>query len=349
MMTSPGGCRLIGLLLVASAGGASMAADAPEAPFFAAIGVSTKRDALQAAEQAAGSMMAKFRARRRRPEAVIFLDRSGRHDAAEGRAIGQRVQAVAKAPTYGTGGQTGPAGVTWWAKTDFEPTFQVLGLAGAGLSARPFFAAGAVDDDPNAVRLRAESLGGQLAAVGEGGFGLFLGAVPAPQAGRYLSALRRAAPAHLPLIGIAGQEGDYVYAAGRPEQAGAGQLVLAVAADVRLAFAGTASRNVADAEAVLAEADAVAGAARRKLGAAAPALVIAFSDPGRMRTAGLGPPGKELQRMQGALGGDVPVFGCYAPMQVGVDSEGRPSVGPGRIMLVALAEKGDPSGKAGKE
>lgn len=319
------------------------AADATGGPLLAAIGVSTSRDAQKAAEQAARSMLAKFRSRGRRPAAAIFLERSGRRPAEEGKAIGDRVKALLKLPTYGSGGAIGTVGVTWWAKRDHEPTLQVLGLAGGGVKVRPYVAGGALPTGRQAAEARARALGRRVLPTG-GGFALFLGGVGDEAAGAYLAALRDAMTPDVPLLGAVGKAGDYVYANGRPlkdpqgKPTAVGQLILMIDGESKVAAAGAASRNVGDGQAVLEEADAVARHAAETLGERTVRLVLAFSSVARLRTSGLDRPGTELGRLRTIFGRDVPVFGCFAPLQMGVDNKGRFSLGPGRLMLVALAD-----------
>jgi len=345
-----GVAAVAGALLAAGAA----AGGAETGPLFAAVGVSTKRDALQAAEAATKSMLAKFRARRRRPAAAIFLERTGRRLGSDGRAIGERVKQTAGVATYGAGGASGRGGVTWWAKRDFEPTFLVLGIAGAGVTVRPIFTAGAPAGGPADVQRRAEELGGQVPAPNGGGIGLFLGGLGGAQGGPFLSALRKATRGDVPLIGIAGRAGEYVYVDGRrlADPNGAevhtAQLLLLIDGRLEVACGGAVSRNAADADAVLAEADRAADRVRQQLTGRTPGLVLAFSDPGRMRTSGLDAPGKELRRLRAALGADVPVFGCYAFCPVGVDDAGRFAVGPDRLVLAAVAEASAEEGD-GKE
>ena len=321
------------------------AAESADAPLFAAVGISTKRSAPQAAEQAARSMLAKFRARGRRPAVAVFLERTGARPAKEGKAIGDRVKARVNVPTFGTGGRIGTVGVTWWAKRDYEPTFQVLGLAGGNLQVRACLTAGALPKDEPALKARAQALGRQVRAPAGAGLALFLGGLPADRGGAYLAALREAVAPRTPLLGAVGKAGDYVYADGAlPKDAdgrptGEGQLLLVLAGRFKVALAGVASRNVADPQAVLEEADAAARHATKQLEGHAVRLVLAFSSTGRLRTTGLDRPGKELTRLRAVLGQEAPVFGCFSPLQMGVDNRGRFSVGSGRLMLAALGEK----------
>lgn len=354
------GLRRLALALgvAAAAGGACAAANGPAkrkppAPgsFFAAIGFSAKRDVKTAAEAATRSMLAKFRARRRRPDAVIFLERTGARPPADGGEIGRRVRAIAGSPTYGTGGPTGTRGLTWWAKQDHEPTFQVLGLAGEGLGVVAWADAGRLPSDRQARRRRAAALGRQVRTGGAARLALVLGDL-GDGAGDYLWALRQALPADVPLLGAAGGAADYVYRDGRrltgPDgrETARGQLVVTIAGPLKLALAACVSRNEADAPAVLAEADQVARRAVDALAGETPRLVIAFSSAGRLRTSRLYDPRKELARLEGVFGKDVPVFGCFSRVQVGVDSRGRFSLGRERLMLAALAAA-EPADKEG--
>ncbi len=313
---------------------AAAVARADDGPLFAAVGVSALRDANAAAGRAAESMLAKFRARRRRPDAVIFLDRSGPRTAAAGRTLGDAVAATSRAPTYGTGGLTGTAGVTFRAKSDYEPTFLVLGLAGAKLAARAALVPAPIEPAGASARLA-------RAATADTRLALLLGGLVGEVRGPLADGVRQALPAGAALLGIAGREGDYVYVDGK---AAGGAMLLAIGGEFAVAPAGCASRNVADPEAVLAEADAVAARARAALGDGDPRVVLAFSDTGRLRTSGLRSPGKERARLRDAFG-RAPIFGCFAAFQLGHDGLGRFSVGPGRLMLVALADRPADDGK----
>ena len=319
------------------------AAERTDGPLLAAIGISTNRDAQKAAEQAARSMLAKFRSRGRRPAVAIFLERSGTRPAEDGKAIGDRGKAAVKVPTYGSGGAIGTVGVTWGAKKDHEPTLQVLGLAGGGVKVRAYFAGGALPNDRQAAEARGRALGRLIAPTG-GGLALFLGGVGGEAGGAYLAALRDAMKPDVPLLGAIGEAGDYVYADGQALKdpngapAAVGQLILTIEGEAKVVAAGAASRNVGDGQAVLGEADAVARHAADALGERTVRLVLAFSSTARLRTSGLDRPGTELGRLREIFGRDVPVFGCFSPLQAGVDNQGRFSVGPGRLMLVALAD-----------
>jgi hypothetical protein len=318
------------------------AAEPTDGPLLAAIGISTNRDAQKAAEQAARSMLAKFRSRGRRPAVAIFLERSGTRPAEEGKAIGDRVKELLKVPTYGSGGAIGTVGVTWWAKRDHEPTLQVLGLAGGGVKVRAYLAGGALPNDRRAAEARGRALGRLVVPMG-GGLALFLGG-GGEVGGAYLAALRDAMRPDAPLLGAIGKAGDYVYADGQTLKdpngtpAAVGQLILTIEGESKVVAAGAASRNVGDGQAVLEEADAVARHAADALGQRTVRLVLAFSGTARLRTSGLDRPGTELGRLRAIFGRDVPVFGCFSPLQAGVDNQGRFSVGPGRLMLVALTD-----------
>jgi hypothetical protein len=370
----------------------------PPEPFMAAAGVSTNRDAVQAAEQATRSMLAKFRDRERRPSAVIFLERSGAvgaHSFAQpartgnGVAVGDAIRKLAGVSTYGTGGAGGVRGVTWWAKQDFEPTVLVLGLSGADLAVRAYFvpartpgprdesapALAAAPRDEAAARRQGESLGRQVPALGGTGFALLLGGLAAELCTPYAGALREALRADVPLVGALGWPGDYVYvdgretapppAAGDPRggdaaastpaagpglgpgprasgpPAGPGPILVVIQGRLDVALAGTCSRNEGDAEAVLAEADDVAQRAARLLGGPKPELVVAFSHTARLRGSALRDPGQELARLRTVLGRDVTFFGGFTPFQAGVDNLGRVSIGPSRLMLLAVAAKAE--------
>ena len=313
------------------------------ARLFAAVGVSTGSDAARAGERAARSMLAKFRAAARRPAVAIFLDRTARGSAKAGGAIGDRVRDVCGAPTYGSGGRIGPAGVTWWAKRDREPTFLVLGLCGAAVAVRPYVASGASPSDKPAAEAQARALGRQVARPGRPA-ALLLGGLAGETGGAFLAALRKSIGSKTPLLAAVGAPGDYVYANARAaagadgHRVAVGQLLLVIEGDFAVATAGVVSRNVGDAQAVLAEADTVARHAVEALAASPCRAVLAVSDAGRLRASALDRPGTERARLCAAFGRDVPVFGCFSFLQAGLDNRGRFSVGRERLMLVALGD-----------
>jgi hypothetical protein len=226
--------------------------------------------------------------------------------------------------------------------------------------------------DLAAARQQGEALGRQVPALDGAGFALLLGGLAGDLRIPYAGALRQALRADVPLVGALGWPGDYVYVDGRqtappragdarggdaatsapapaagagPRTAGSagpvapGPVLLVIQGRLNVALAGTCSRNEGDAEAVLAEADTVAQHAARLLGGQKPDLVIAFSHTARLRGGGLREPGQELARLRAALGKDATFFGGFAPFQAGVDNLGRVSMGPSRLMLLAVAGK----------
>jgi hypothetical protein len=223
--------------------------------------------------------------------------------------------------------------------------------------------------DEAAARGQGEALGRQVPALGGTGFALLLGGLAGELCTPYAGALREALRADVPLVGALGWPGDYVYVDGRqtaPPQAGdarggdaaksasavgigalsagpvcPGPILLVIQGRLNVALAGTCSRNEGDAEAVLAEADTVAQHAARLLGGQKPELLIAFSHTARLRGRGLREPGQELARLRAVLGRDATAFGGFAPFQVGVDDLGRVSMGPSRLMLLAVAGKAE--------
>jgi hypothetical protein len=230
----------------------------------------------------------------------------------------------------------------------------------------------ATPQDEAAARRQGDALGRQVPALGGSGFALLLGGLAGDLCTPYAGALREALRPDVPLVGALGWPGDWVYVDGRqtaPPQAGdargggaaatsapapaagagaslagpgtPGPVLLVIQGRLDVALAGTCSRNECDAEAVLAEADDVAQRAARLPGGQKPDLVIAFSHTARLRGDGLREPGQELARLRAALGKDATFFGGFAPFQAGVDNLGRVSMGPSRLMLLAVAGKAE--------
>jgi len=218
--------------------------------FFAATGVSTNDDLMKAASEATSAMMKKFDAAKKKPKAVIFIERIKGFEIKVDQKekfnvpydLGSAIKkASGAAKVFGTGG-CGTYGITWGRDIkDEQSSFMVIGLTGADLDVQGFVDSGKLQasgpslDAVNAARkgdpqgweeirreriqryscrLSGEQLGHQIGLPAKPGFIIVMGAVHNSYHVTYAEGLRYAIPPRVPFIGGVGQWEDYVYCAG---------------------------------------------------------------------------------------------------------------------------------------
>ena len=256
---------------------AALAAD-PATGLFAATGVSKNPDVMAAAEEATKAMMGAFQAARRKPTAVIFLERVTAPDTFKGRGqlIGDKVKQLAGgAATFGHGGvgTYGPA-LTADLK-DKDSSFLVLGLGGANLDVKGYAVGGTIQysyasetprpTDPaklpqwekdiareNTLRQVCRDKGAALghtipaATLAKPGVILLLGSLHNNWHATFLEGFRLAVGDKTPVVGGVGLWNDYVYNDGQPvkdpdgKESPIGQMAIVIRGDIRVSLAGQA-------------------------------------------------------------------------------------------------------------
>jgi len=217
--------------------------------FFAATGLSTDADAMQAAEQATADMMAKFKAVKKKPKVVIFIERvDGIKIYGEDTGkfhipydIGRAIKKASGAEkVFGTGGaQT--YGITWGDLKDEQSSFMVLGLTGKDLEVNGYvdggilsfcypgvntfakLAAGEHEGIETIHRQKIQratckaagfQLGQQIPVLCKPGFIVLMGALHNNWHVTYAEGLKESLPVRTQVIGGVGLWEDYVYCDG---------------------------------------------------------------------------------------------------------------------------------------
>ncbi len=217
--------------------------------FFAATGLSKRKDVLAAAGEATDLMMGKFKAAGRTPKAVIFIERvEGIKIYGEDKGkfhIPHDIGALIKdkaggAKVYGSGG-AGTYGITWGDLRDGDSSFIVMGLTGKDLEVDGYADGGILQfsypgvntykgmqaGDPVAwetqrrekvQRAACHAAGAQHAAqipiLRKPGFIFVMGGLHNNWHVTYFNGMRDMLPVRTQMIGGVGQWEDYVYCDG---------------------------------------------------------------------------------------------------------------------------------------
>jgi hypothetical protein len=308
-----------------------------------------------AAAQAAGADLARQAAAQGRTlRIVLFQETFPTSTPADGKRLGDALQAAVGAPTWGTGGST-PGYIT-----NAEPaalpggSLVAIGIGGDGLRVTAIADGGMVahdyDKDPaqaaavGALRQAAWTRGRDLARrlprpTGPACAVLF-GALHNDWHVPYAHGIHDGLPAGLPQVYGVGQMRDYLYAdgaaltdpAGAPTPTGRALLLI----EGRLAIAQATRRlevaSLPEARALLAGA---AVAVRRGL-PADPALTFLFGTVGFTKGAGVTSTEVYREILDAALG-PAPVLGGFLGGEGGLDVDGRLNIGGGRLALLSIA------------